>query len=139
MKTGTRIDYKKLRAINPEAARKAVLEYLKTNNCNIADTARIFSINRPVVYDILEKEKERDLKDRSKRPINSPNQTPAEIEDKVVEVKNKTRLGPKRLSRHLKKYENICISSGTIRHILRRNKHRLTYKIKGNKERREKR
>ena len=62
METGTRIDYKKLREINPEAARKAVLEYLMTNNHNIANTARVFGINRTVVYDILRKEKEGDLK-----------------------------------------------------------------------------
>jgi len=36
METGTRIDYKTLRKINPEAARIAVLEYLKTNRGNIA-------------------------------------------------------------------------------------------------------
>ncbi len=31
MGPGIRIDYKALRAVNPEAARKSVLEYLKTN------------------------------------------------------------------------------------------------------------
>ena len=40
-----RIDYKELRKINPEAARTAVLEYLKTNP-NISQTARMFSITR---------------------------------------------------------------------------------------------
>jgi len=139
METGTRIDYKTLRKINPEAARIAVLEYLKTNGGNIASAARAFGINRPVVYDILRKEDEGDLKDRSKRPKNSPNKTPGEIEDKVIEIKNKTRLGPKRLSRHLKKYENIGVAAGTIRHILRRNKGRLNYNFKSKKRRREKR
>lgn len=68
MKTGARIDYKTLRKINPETARKTVLEYLKTNRNNIANTARVFGVNRLVVYDILQKEMEGDLKDRSKRP-----------------------------------------------------------------------
>lgn len=139
METGARIDYKKLRAINPEAARRALLEYLKTNNHNIANTAKAFAINRPIVYDILKKEREGDLKDRSKRPKNSPNKTPEEIEDKVIEVKNKTRLGPKRLSKYLKKHGNTYVAAGTIRHILRRNKDRLVYKLKGNKTRKEKR
>jgi DNA-binding NtrC family response regulator len=39
-----------LRQINPEAARKAVLEYLKSNGGNQADTARVFGINRKAVY-----------------------------------------------------------------------------------------
>jgi len=63
-----KIDYKHLRKINPEMARKAVLEYLKTTNHNISEAASIFGINRPVVYDIIKKEKEGDLRDRSKVP-----------------------------------------------------------------------
>jgi transcriptional regulator of acetoin/glycerol metabolism len=41
------------RKINTEAARQAVLEYLKTNGGNVTDAARIFGINRSAVYDIL--------------------------------------------------------------------------------------
>jgi hypothetical protein len=37
MSPGARIAYKTLRQINPEAARKEVLEYLKANGGNIAD------------------------------------------------------------------------------------------------------
>jgi len=59
------IDYKQLREFNPQAARMAVLEYLKTNP-NVSQTARMFGITRPVVYDILKKEREGDLKDRSR-------------------------------------------------------------------------
>jgi len=60
-----------------------------------------------VVYDILKKKKEGDLRDRSRAPLYSPYKTPAEIEDKVVEVKNQTRLWAKRLSVYLQKYEKI--------------------------------
>ena len=59
------IDYKRLRQVNPEAARKAVLEYLGTNY-NISQAARLFGINRTVVYDILKKDREGDLKGRSR-------------------------------------------------------------------------
>ena len=44
-----KIDYKQLRKINPEAARQAVVEYLKTNNHNVSEAAFIFGINRAVV------------------------------------------------------------------------------------------
>jgi len=120
------IDYKELRRFNVEAARMAVLEYLKTNP-NISGVARMFGITRAVVYDIIKKGKEGDLRDRSRIPKCQPRKTSPELEDKVVATKNKTRLGPERLSRYLEKYEGLAVAVGTIRHILRRNKTRLDY------------
>jgi transposase-like protein len=101
------INYKTLRKINPEAARLAVIEYLSTNKGNISDAARTFGIQRTVVYDILKKEEEGDLRDRSRAPLHSPYKIPDKIEDKVVKTKNQTHLGAKRLSVYLKKYEKI--------------------------------
>ena len=66
MRPRARIDYKALRKIDFEAARQAALEYLKTNGGNIADAARVFGINRPVVHDILRKQAEGDLRGRSR-------------------------------------------------------------------------
>ena len=134
-----KIDYKQLRRINHEAARKAVLEYLKTNNRNISEAALIFGINRTVVYDIIKKEREGDLKDRSRAPKHQPRKTPAAIEDKVIEVKNKTRLGPERLSRYLKQHEGISVPPGTVRHIIRRNKKKINYHLRSYRVRKEKR
>jgi transposase len=139
MNPGHRIDYKALRDVNPEAARLTVLEYLKTNGHNISDAARVFGINRSVVYDILKKQAEGDLKDRSRVPKHQPNKTPAETEQKVIEAKNKTRLGPKRLSLYLRKYEEVDVPAGTIRHILRRNRHLLTYSSRRSRRRKKKR
>jgi len=134
-----KIDYKQLRKINPEAARRAVLGYLKTNNHNISEAASIFGINRPVVYDIIKKEKEGNLRDRPKVPKHQPRRTPMAIEDKVIEVKNRTRLGPERLSRHLKQHEGISIPAGTVRHIIRRNKKKINYHLRSHRVRKEKR
>ena len=134
-----RIDYKELRKINAEAARKAVLEYLKTNKVNIFRTAKLFGINRSVVYDIMRKSEKGDWKDRSKVPKRQPKKTSALIEDKVIEVKNKTRLGPERLTRYLKQHEDLTVPPGTIRHILRRNRERIDYNLPRNRVRKEKR
>jgi len=134
-----KIDYKQLRKINPEAARRAVVEYLKTNNHNVSEAAFIFEINRAVVYDIIRRSEEGDLKDRSKIPKHQPRRTPAAIEDKVIEVKNKTGFGPERLSRYLKKHEGISVPVGTIRHIIRRNKRRVNCRLSRHRTRKEKR
>ena len=106
------IDYKTLRRFNAEAARRAVIEYLKTNP-NISETARMFGITRTVVYDIIRKEKEDDLRDRSRAPQHQPRRTSTEVEDKVVAAKNKTHLGPERLSRYLKNYDGVDVAAGT--------------------------
>ena len=120
-----RIDYKKLKRINPEAARRAVLEYLKSNGHNISQGAQVFGINRTVIYDILRKEKEGNLKDRSRVPHHQPRRTPTQIEDKVIKVKCQTRYGAERLWRYLKQQEGLSIPPGTIRHILSRNRERI--------------
>jgi len=124
-----RIDYKELRKTSPEAARMAVVEYWKSNGAHVAATARLFGINRCVVYDILRKWSQGDLRDRAKTPHHQPNKTPAEIEEQVIASKNKTGLGPQRLHHYLQQYERLSVPAATIRHILRRNKHRLTCRL----------
>ena len=135
MHPGHHIDYKQLRSINAETARQAVLEYLQSVGGNVSQTARVFGINRCVVYDILKKQAGGDLSDLPCTPKHQPHKTPSSIEDQVIEAKNKTRLGPIRLSLYLAKYEHVQIAPGTIRHIIRRNRHRLTYKLLTSKQR----
>ena len=140
-----KIDYKELRKTSPETevgqvtARAAVVEYWKGNGHNVSDVARMFGINRCVVYDILRKWAEGDLRDRPKTPKHQPNKTHADIEDCVVAAKNNTRLGPKRLSRYLDKYEGLFVPWGTIRHILRRNRDRITCRLPRRRRPQEKR
>ena len=125
MQPGVRIDYKSLRKTSPEAARLAVLEYLASGEHNIAETAHTFGITRRVVYNILAKEREGDLTDRSKTPLSHPRKTSSSVEEQVITAKLKTRFGPRRLAIYLEKYEQLKLPWPTIRHILRRNKHRL--------------
>ncbi len=74
-------------------------EYWRSDGHNVSVAARLFGINRCVVYDILRKWAEGDLRERPKTPKHQPNKTPAGVEDKVIAAKNKTRLGPERLTR----------------------------------------
>jgi hypothetical protein len=48
----------------------------------------------------------------------------------VIAIKNKTHLGPERLSRYLQDYEELKVAVGTIRHILRWNKARIEYGLR---------
>ena len=139
MNPGHHIDYKQLRSIDPQAARIAVLNYLESVRGNISLTARVFGINRCVVYDILQKQASGDLNDRSRAPHHQPRKTPDHIEKQVIAAKNKTHLGPIRLSLYLSKYEQVHIPPGTIRHIIRRNHYLLTYKLPSSKRRKTKR
>ncbi len=118
-----KINYKKIRKVNPEAARIAVLEYLSSNEKNISDCSKVFGINRVVVYNIIQKGREGDLKDRSKAPKNIPNKTSREVEELVINIK-RTGLSNKELSFYLFKNHGLDIPLGTIRHILRRNRDR---------------
>ena len=104
MNPGHHIDYKQLRSLDPPAARMAVLNYLESIGGNIRQTAKVFGVNRCVVYDILKKQAQGDLTDRSRAPRHQPRKTPASIEGQVIAAKNKTHLGPIRLSLYLAKY-----------------------------------
>ena len=92
-----------------------------------------------MVYDILKKQASGDLSDRPRTPKHQPNKTPAVIEDKVIEAKNKTHLGPIRLPLYLAKYEQVEVAPGTIRHIIQKYRHRITYNVPTTKRRKMKR
>ena len=72
---GVGIDYKALRKTSPEAARRAVVKCFTRNGHNVSAAARMFGINRCVVYDILGQWMEVDLRDRPKTPKHQPNKT----------------------------------------------------------------
>jgi transposase len=133
------ISYKELRKASPEAARRAVVEYWKSNGHHVSATARLFGINRCVVYDILRKWAQGDLRDRPKTPRQQPRKTAAQVEEQVIAAKNKTGLGPERLHRYLQRYERLGVPAGTIRHILRRNHDRITSRLAKHRTPQEKR
>lgn len=62
-----------------------------------------------------------DLRDRSRRPHHTPHQTPPEIEQRVLDAREKTHYGRQRLAIYLKR-QGLHLSPYTIRHILRRHR-----------------
>lgn len=128
MITGIRLNYNDLWKVNPETAREAVLQVLDSCNGNISQTARILSTSRPTIYKAVEKNKSGNLSDKSRAPNQVHNKTKPGIEKKIIEIKQKTRYGPKRIHLELIKRYDIDISSDTIRNILRRNRDKIKYK-----------
>ncbi|MFZ3151974.1 MAG: helix-turn-helix domain-containing protein [Anaerolineaceae bacterium] len=62
----TLLDYRELRLISPEAARRAILQVLKSHSGNVSGTARILSISRTTVYKAIRQNEAERLKDGSK-------------------------------------------------------------------------
>ena len=123
------LDYKRLRRLDPETARQAVLDYLDSVGGNVSKAARDFGINRSVVYDIQRRARHGGLADRSRAPHNRPTKTPKRIEDRVVAARNRTGLGYHRLARYLSG-RGLDIPWSTIRNILQRNRARLHPKLR---------
>jgi transposase len=104
-----------------EARKELIKTYQETGS--ISATARLWNTSRQVVRKWVRRyqaQKEEGLRDKSRRPLHSPRQTPEEIEKLVVEARKKTGLGRRRLAIYLSR-QGVKISPNTIRHILRRN------------------
>lgn len=122
MDSGIRLDYRELRTISPQAARRAILQILKANKGNVARTSRELNITRRTVYKTIEKQKLGELDDLPHSAKSIHNKTVKNIEDKVVEIKKQTHYGPLRLKDELFERYGITLSHHTIRNIIRRNK-----------------
>ncbi|MCL0091974.1 helix-turn-helix domain-containing protein, partial [Dehalococcoidales bacterium] len=116
------ISYYEVYTMSKEEARRLIIEtYLDTGNLSL--TARLWHTSRHVVRKWVrrfEEEGDEGIRDRSRRPQSSPQQTPGDIERKVLEARRKTRYGRKRLAWYLAREEGISLSPHTIRHILNR-------------------
>ena len=133
MITGIHLDYKELRGISPKAARRAILQVLKSVDGNITETAKLLHTTRRTIYKTLKKDEGGNLDDCSTAPKFVPNRTAQDIEDKVIEIKKKTRYGPIRIADELLEQHSITLSTHTIRNILRRHKESLRLKRKDHK------
>lgn len=93
---------------------------------NISELCQRFRISRKTGYKFLNRYKEQGkegLQDCSRRPVNSPNKTGCEVEQLVLELRDKhPAWGGRKLKRRLEDLGHSAIPSpSTITSILRRN------------------
>lgn len=115
--------YREVYAMNRvEARRRLVQTYQRTRN--YSETARLWHTSRHVVRKWVRRHQklgDAALRDRSRRPHHTPRQTPPEIEQQVLDAREKTRYGRQRLAIYLER-QGLHLSPYTIRHILRRHR-----------------
>ena len=100
-------------------ARKMLIEsYQKAQS--IKKTAYLWGTSRDVVRKWIRRWEERGV-DLSRKPKDSPNKVPEEIEEKVIKKREETNYGKRRLCYFLWKEEKIRLSESTVGKILRRN------------------
>lgn len=113
------ISYKLLRKSSPETARMAVFQYFESSK-NISETARVFGVTRLTIYDVIQKSKEGNLKDRSRAPKTIANKTSEALVRKIIRTHKRTGYGAKKLSKYLLERQKIKIPVSTIKGIMRR-------------------
>jgi len=122
------LNYNDLRKINAVAARQVVCKVFDQTK-NICQTANTLCTTCKTVRKALRKRANGCLEDDSRAPIVVHNKTCPEIEDLVIEIKNKTNFGPRNIHFELLDHHKIDISKHTIRNILRRNGTRIKRKV----------
>ena len=89
----------------------------------VAKTCRYFGIGRASFYRwkrAYEREGEDGLANAKPIPKSSPNQTPPEVEEKVLHLRRKYHLGPERIMWYMARYHDVSMSDATIYRILKR-------------------
>ena len=97
--------------------RRLIVERVRVGGMPVAHVAKAMGISRQCAHRWLARwdaEGEAGLQDRSSRPHRSPNQTPSEVETRVVQARRERRVGPDRLA------DELGVPARTISRILRR-------------------
>jgi transposase InsO family protein len=105
------------------ARRLAIIRHAEEVTGSVAKTCRYYGISRQIYYTWLHRYEEEGLdglRDRSSRPLNSPNATRAEIVEKIIYLRKHYHFGPQKISMYLKRYHDIDISDSGVWRILKR-------------------
>ena len=105
------------------ARRLAIIRHAEEVTGNVALTCRYYGISRTVFYTWLRRYRAdglAGLRDRSKRPLHSPNETPAEVVAKIIYLRRNYHFGPAKIAMYLKRYHDVDISQSGVWRILQR-------------------
>lgn len=113
--------YRRVYAMNKIEARRLLIESWQETQ-SIRGTARLWHTSPQVVRKWVRRflaEGDQGLDDRSRRPHHSPRRTPPEMEARIIQAREKSGYGPRRLANYLAR-QGYSLSRHTIRHVLRR-------------------
>jgi transposase InsO family protein len=103
--------------------RLAIIRHAQEVTGNVAKTCRYYGISRNLYYKWLrryEAEGIDGLRDRSRRPLNSPRATHTEVIGKILYLRQNYHFGPMKISMYLARYHDIEISNSGVWRILKR-------------------
>jgi len=95
------------------ARRLAIIKHAEEITGNVALTCRYYGISRQVFYTWLRRYQAdgvAGLRDRSKRPLTCPHETPAEVVAKIIYLRTSYHFGPATISVGTR---NECDEPGT--------------------------
>lgn len=112
------------RELSRQAARRlSIIRHGEEVTGNVAMTCRYFGITRHTYYRWFRRYQQlglEGLRDRSRRPLVSPNATKAEIVGKILYLRQHYHFGPAKISMYLKRYHDVAVSPSGVWRILRR-------------------
>lgn len=103
--------------------RLAIIQHAEEVTGNVAMTCRYYGISRQVYYRWLERYREQGvdgLRDRSRRPHNSPNATHVDVVGKILYLRQNYHFGPAKIAMYLKRYHDVEVSTSGVWRILKR-------------------
>jgi transposase InsO family protein len=112
------------RELEKQATRRlAILRHAEEVTGNVALTCRYYGITRQTFYEWRRRYEELGLpglRDRSRRPLHSPNATDTEVVGKIVHLRETYHFGPAKIAMYLQRYHDVTISQSGVWRILKR-------------------
>jgi transposase InsO family protein len=105
------------------ARRLAIIRHAQEVTGNVALTCRYYGISRQVFCTWMRRyqaEGLAGLRDRSRRPLHCPHETPSEVVEKIICLRTNYHVGPGKISMYLQRYHDVTISKPGVWRIVPR-------------------